>query len=146
MAQVFFYTHATLDKSDPAKNWWDRFTRWINRKVSPVYGHCGLLEGNFFHFGREGYKEEIEEQLLDPDSRFFVELNRPIYQGSNRFAALKVVLGFFFPRKFDNCAGYVGRLIGVEGVRTPDALFRALEQDYRRCVLKQRERGAGNGT
>src|SRR5689334_22003377 len=42
MAVVHFYTHETLEKDQPTKGLWQWFRRWLVKKGSPKFGHCGI--------------------------------------------------------------------------------------------------------
>lgn len=97
MAVVHFYTHETLERQEPTRGLGQRIRRWLVRMVSPTYGHCAIEDA-----------DGIQERQ---------------YDGFR--TGVKMALAFALPRKFDNCASFVGRLLGVTA-RTPDDLFNKL--------------------
>jgi hypothetical protein len=125
MPTVHFYTHQSIEEFDPARTLWDRLCRRLVRWASPRFGHCSF-EGNLYaaELTRRGFrlgtgmanKGDVEVEVRDV---------RQVEDPGNECLLLRMALGWLLPRRFTNCASFVGRIVGVEA-GTPDKLYMAL--------------------
>jgi hypothetical protein len=132
VATVHFYTHETLEAANPSSGIGQRLRRWLVRKVSPRFGHCAVFDlGQLEELNYTGYRKSPPDAPYMHRDANSVRVEIPTIADmwrlrSTRCIPLKMVLAYFLPRRFDNCASYVGRLVYCPGARTPDELYRLL--------------------
>lgn len=128
-ARVHFYTHEMIELTDPARAWGTRVRRWLVRKVSPRFGHCAIESNGLLYelvyYGGYAISMTQTQQTREANS-VSLDVQATIRVQLRSISPARMVLAYFFPRKFDNCSSYVGRMVGCLDARTPDELYELL--------------------